>query len=287
MALGRGLGELLGEVEIAYENNIDIDTNQIKEVLVDDIKPNPYQPRKIFDEEKLQELSESIKNHGLLQPIILVKDENFKYIVVAGERRLRATKLANIDTIKAIILDIDEKKLREYALIENIQRSDLNILEIAYSYGSLINEHNITHDELAKMVSKSRSSVTNILRLLSLSVYTQQMISANKITHGHAKLIIGLSEDEQKMVVDSIIGQRLSVRETEKLVRDIKSKDNISKNNTKEIKKYDFSPLKSLIKELKDDNFNVRITKDSINIKITSQDDIENLLKYFNKKDKN
>jgi ParB family chromosome partitioning protein len=282
MALGRGLGELLGEVESAYENNID-NTDMIKEISVEDIKANPYQPRKIFDEQKIQELSNSILNHGLLQPIVVIKDKEFGYIVVAGERRLRATKLANIEYIKAIILDIDETKLREYALIENIHRSDLNILEIAYSYGSLINEHNITHDELASMVNKSRSSITNTLRLLTLSVYTQQMISANKITTGHAKLIIGLTEDEQKIIVDSIIGQRLSVRETEKLVKDLKSGTTVKKESLKNSSKYDFTPLDNIVKRLTNDKFKVKITKNSFNISITSQEDIENLLKYFNK----
>ncbi|MCK5294577.1 MAG: ParB/RepB/Spo0J family partition protein, partial [Arcobacteraceae bacterium] len=192
MALGRGLSELLGEVETAYENNIE-DNNNVIEIDIFKINPNPYQPRKIFDEEKIQELSDSILSHGLLQPIIVTKDYD-KYIVVAGERRLRASKLAKLKTIKVIVINIEDKKLREYALIENIQRADLNILEIAYSYSSLINEHNITHEELALMVHKSRSSITNILRLLTLSVYTQQMLSANKISQGHAKLIIGLDE---------------------------------------------------------------------------------------------
>ncbi len=282
MALGRGLGELLGEVESAYENNLD-NTDMIKEISVEDIKANPYQPRKIFDEQKIQELSNSILTHGLLQPIVVIKDKEYGYIVVAGERRLRATKLANIEYIKAIILDIDETKLREYALIENIQRSDLNILEIAYSYGSLINEHNITHDELASMVNKSRSSITNTLRLLTLSVYTQQMISANKITTGHAKLIIGLTEDEQKIIVDSIIGQRLSVRETEKLVKDLKIGTIVKKESLKNSSKYDFTPLDNIVKRLTNDKFKVKITKNSFNISITSQEDIENLLKYFNK----
>jgi ParB family transcriptional regulator, chromosome partitioning protein len=231
MALGRGLSEILSEVEAAYENNID-NTNLVKEIELDKIEPNPYQPRKIFDEEKLAELSRSIVSHGLLQPVVVVKKGN-KYILIAGERRFRASKLANLSTIKAIIVDIDEKKLREYALIENIQRDDLNILEVAYSYAGLINEYNITHEELSNMVFKSRSSITNILRLLTLSVYTQQLISANKITHGHAKLIIGLTEEEQKNVVDSIVGQRLSVRETETLVKNLKDKNNLKDEKSK------------------------------------------------------
>ena len=236
MALGRGLGELLGEIESAYDDNIG--TNSSSDLTQDDIdisliETNPHQPRKIFNQEKLEELSKSIKNHGLLQPIVVTKRDD-KYILIAGERRLRASKLANFIKIKAVILDIDDSKLREYALIENIQRDDLNILEIAYSYAALINEHSITHDELANMVHKSRSSITNILRLLSLSIYAQQMVSSDKITLGHAKVIISLDEKEQKKVIDTVIGQKLSVRETEKLVKELKEP---KKENPKKIQK--------------------------------------------------
>ena len=279
MALGRGLSELLGEIETAYDNNTD--KNTIKEIEVSKIIPNPYQPRKIFDEQQIQELSDSIVSHGLLQPIV-VRIDGDNYTLIAGERRLRASKLVDIKYIKAVILDIEEKELREYALIENIQRKDLNILEIAYSYGSLINEHNITHEELSKIVHKSRSSITNILRLLNLSVYAQQMISSDKITLGHAKLIVGLNEDEQKIVVDSIIGQQLSVRETEKIVKNFKEKDITVKKQPK-ISKYNFDILKPIINKFQENNLKIKITSDSFNIKITSDEDIEKILHLFNK----
>jgi len=279
MALGRGLSELLGEIETAYDNNTT--KNIIKEIEVSKIIPNPYQPRKIFDEQQIKELSDSIVSHGLLQPIV-VRIDGDNYTLIAGERRLRASKLADIKYIKAVILDIEEKKLREYALIENIQRKDLNILEIAYSYGSLINEHNITHEELSKIVHKSRSSITNILRLLNLSVYAQQMISSDKITLGHAKLIVGLNEDEQKIVVDSIIGQQLSVRETEKIVKNFKEKDITVKKQPK-ISKYNFDILKPIINKFQENNLKIKITSDSFNIKITSDEDIEKILHLFNK----
>ncbi len=282
MALGRGLSEILGEVEAAYENNID-NKNLVKDIEIDRIEPNPYQPRKIFDEEKLEELSKSIVAHGLLQPVVVIKKLN-KFILIAGERRFRASKLANLATIKAIILDIDEKKLREYALIENIQRDDLNILEIAYSYAGLINEYNMTHEELANMVFKSRSSITNTLRLLTLSVYTQQLISANKISQGHAKLLVGLKEEEQRQIVDSIIGQRLSVRETEVLVKNLKEKN--SGEEAKKIvteSKFNFQQFDNVISKLKNQNIDMKIHKNNIKITINSQEDIEKILKYFEK----
>ncbi|WP_228135579.1 ParB/RepB/Spo0J family partition protein [Halarcobacter anaerophilus] len=238
MALGRGLGELLGEVETAYSNSNSNDSKSnysILELDVNLIKPNPNQPRKIFDEDKLKELSDSIVEHGLLQPVTVREDNKGGYILVAGERRLRAHKLANLDTIKATIIDIEEFKLRELALIENIQRDDLNIIELAYSYAQLINEHSITHDELAKRVFKSRTSITNTLRLLQLSSYVQQMLANNKISAGHGKIMLGLEDELQKKVADSIYGQKLSVREAETLVRELKNSKN--KPEEKSLKK--------------------------------------------------
>ena len=284
MALGRGLGELLGEIETAYENNNISDKNDILEIDVNNIVPNPYQPRKEFDDEKLKELSESIQKNGLLQPIVVTRDAD-NYLLIAGERRLRASKLANFLTIKAVILDIEDKKLRELALIENIQRDDLNIIEIAYSYSGLIEDYSITHEELAQLVSKSRSSISNILRLLTLSSFSQKMISTDNISQGHAKLIVGLSEDKQKIIIDSIIGQKLSVRETEILVKQIKddTKSDI-KSSPKKSNDFDFDSLSKIKQSLSLRNLDVKIDKNYFKIKINSQEDIENISKAFQNK---
>jgi len=286
MALGRGLGELLGEVETAYSNSNSNDSKSnysILELDVNLIKPNPNQPRKIFDEDKLKELSDSIVEHGLLQPVTVREDNKGGYILVAGERRLRAHKLANLDTIKATIIDIEEFKLRELALIENIQRDDLNIIELAYSYAQLINEHSITHDELAKRVFKSRTSITNTLRLLQLSSYVQQMLANNKISAGHGKIMLGLEDELQKKVADSICGQKLSVREAESLVRELKNNKNKpeSKMVKKEKKSYDFKPLQTAIENLKKSNLKVKAEKNYFKIEIRSQEDIEKISNYF------
>lgn len=285
MALGRGLGELLGEIGTAYENSNENTTETItentSEIECDKIKTNPYQPRKIFNEEKLQELSDSIAQHGLLQPIIVTKKDN-EYLLIAGERRLRASKLAGFTTIKAIVVQIDDKKLRELALIENIQRDDLNIIEIAYSYAGLINDYSITHDELAKMVSKSRSSITNTLRLLTLSNYTQKMLGANKISQGHAKVMVGLDEKEQQLVVDTVIGQKLSVRDTEVLVKKLKSSEtpeNITKINEKN--KLNFQSFENLSEIFEKNNLKVKFDDKYFKIQISSQEDIENIAQYF------
>jgi ParB family chromosome partitioning protein len=281
MALGRGLGELLGEIETAYENGNELPNSEVLEINIDQIKLNPYQPRKFFDEKKLQELSDSIQINGLLQPIVVTKDSD-GYLLVAGERRLRATKLAGITLIKAIIIDIEESKLRELALIENIQRDDLNIIEIAYSYNGLIEDYDITHEELAKLVSKSRSTITNTLRLLTLSAFAQEMLSLSKISLGHAKLIIGLSSDEQKLVVESIIGQKLTVRETEQLVRKIKNDDQESEvKASKKDNGYNYSPLTDVAKLLNQNNLKVKVDDKYFKIKINSQEDIENIAQYF------
>ncbi len=284
MALGRGLGELLGEIETAYETNNISEKNDILEIDVKNIEPNPYQPRKIFNEEKIKELSESIEKNGLLQPIVVTRNGG-SYLLIAGERRLRATKLAKISTIKSVVLDVENRQLRELALIENIQRDDLNIIEVAYSYAGLINDFNITHEELSVIVSKSRSSISNILRLLTLSSFSQKMLGADKISLGHAKLIVGLNEDEQKIIIDSIIGQKLSVRETEILVKQIKDDINsATKSSTKKSTNFNFDALSEIKQSLSLSNLDVKIDKNYFKIKINSQEDIENISKAFQNK---
>ena len=282
MALGRGLGELLGEVESAYENSTRSNKSGVFKIEVTAIKANPNQPRKIFDEEKLNDLSESIKEHGLLQPIIVIENEDSTYTLVAGERRLRAHKLANIEKIKAIIIDTDEFKLRELALIENIQRDDLNIIELAYCYAQLLNEHSITHEELSRKVFKSRTSITNTLRLLQLNSYVQQFLASDKISAGHAKVMLGLTSDEQKMVCDSIVGQKLSVRETEKLVKELKERNIEKPKKDKPKDAYNFNPLNSIIERLKENNLKVKVEKNYFKIEFNSQEDVDKITSYFN-----
>ncbi len=281
MALGRGLGELLGEVETAYENSTPASNSGIAALDVNAITPNPNQPRKIFDEEKLKELSESIKKHGLLQPVTVVEADD-GYILVAGERRLRAHKMAGMTTIKAIITNLEELQLREVALIENIQRDDLNIVELAYSYAQLLNEHSLTHDDLSQKVFKSRSSITNTLRLLQLSPYVQQMLANEKISAGHGKIMLGLSEDDQKKVADSIVGQKLSVRETEQLVKQMKSTPEKKPKKLKsKQEKFDFEPIQNVIELLGALDLKVKAEKNYIKIEINSQDDIDRISNTF------
>ncbi len=222
--LGRGLEAILGDVELAYKAELNEgNSDMVKDIDLDLIVENPYQPRKNFDETALRELSESIKRHGLIQPIIVIEKDG-GYMLIAGERRFRATKMLGESKIKAIVADIESQSLRELALIENIQREDLNPIELANSYKELIDEYKITQDGLANIIHKSRVQITNTMRLLSLSATTQDYIKEGKLTQGHAKVIVGLEPNNEKTAVDTIIGQRLSVRETENLVKNLKNK---------------------------------------------------------------
>lgn len=222
--LGRGLSAIIEDVEEAYKQDIEQSRDLVREIKIERITPNPYQPRVHFNETALQELSESIKRHGLLQPIIVVaKDDG--YMLLAGERRLRATKLAGFVKIKAIVADIESKNLRELALIENIQREDLNPVELAIAYKELIEEYKITQEGLSEILHKSRTQITNTMRLLSLSEQTKKHLSDGILSQGHAKVLVGLDPKDEETIVNTILGQKLSVRETELLVKKLKNNE--------------------------------------------------------------
>jgi stage 0 sporulation protein J len=226
--LAINLEDMLADVNSAYKDDDILDyfgvsSDVVEEIEIAKISPNPYQPRKNFDETALKELSESIKRHGLIQPIIVIRKDD-GYMLIAGERRYRATKMLEENKIKAIVADLKSQNLREIALIENIQRENLNPIELANSYKELIDEYKITQEGLANIIHKSRTQITNTMRLLLLSPATQKLLQEDKLTQGHAKIIVGLSPEDERTVVDTIIGQKLSVRETENLVKKIKEK---------------------------------------------------------------
>jgi ParB family chromosome partitioning protein len=276
--LGRGLDALLGEIDEAYENE-GSQRDAILEIPLKDIRPNPYQPRKTFDEEALRELSESIKNDGLLQPIV-VKEEIDGYVLIAGERRFRASKLAKFKEIKAIVLNSDEYKMRQFALIENIQREELNSVELAEAYHELLKLHNITHDELATMIHKSRTHITNTLRLLQLSSRTQKALLEKKITAGHAKILVGLDEKEQQVMVNSIIGQKLSVREVEAMIKSKKQQSDVTFSVKSQNNELDFQKVKKALFNL---GFSVKTTKNRLSIEFQNQDEVEDFLAIIEK----
>lgn len=279
-ALGRGLDAILGDVELTYTKELQSGRNDIViELEIDKIKPNPYQPRKNFDEEALKELSESIERHGLIQPIIVMQKGD-EYLLIAGERRLRATKILGDKTIKAIVVDFASQNLRELALIENIQRQDLNPIELANSYKELIDEYKITQEELSDIIKKSRTQITNTIRLLSLSDFTQKMIANNKISQGHAKIMVGLNPEQEKLVVDTVIGQKLSVRETENLVKKIKEKNSpkVAKKINDEVKNFKIELDKLKTKLEKFGKISIRNRKISIEF-----DEISQISKFIEK----
>lgn len=276
-SLGRGLGAIIEEVEQAYESSRDEEADYIQELDLELIEPNPFQPRKVFDPSALKELSESIKLHGLLQPVIVYEDEG-RYVLIAGERRLRASKLAGLASIKTIVADIDPKKIRELALIENIQREDLNPIELAISYRELIEEYGITHEELSHIVHKSRAQITNTIRLLSLSSYTQEMLQENKITQGHAKALVGLDDDVQKMAVDSVIGQRLNVRDLEKLVKNLKNETGKENKASVVMEDFlDFQAIQPLLDGLNGKDIRAKASGKKLVIELKNQEDVQKL----------
>ena len=240
--LAINLEDMLADVNSAYKDDDILDyfgvsSDVVEEIEIAKISPNPYQPRKNFDEAALKELSESIKRHGLIQPIIVIRKDD-GYMLIAGERRYRATKMLEENKIKAIVADLKSQNLREIALIENIQRENLNPIELANSYKELIDEYKITQEGLANIIHKSRTQITNTMRLLLLSPATQKLLQEDKLTQGHAKIIVGLSPEDERTVVDTIIGQKLSVRETENLVKKIKEKTTPKKEILRVNKEY-------------------------------------------------
>ncbi len=222
--LGMGLGALLSKSNNNNENN-----NGVQKINISQIIPNPSQPRKNFRDEELKELSTSIKNQGLIQPIIVKPIINNQFQIIAGERRWRACQINGMHEVDCVIKDIDDTNVLEAALIENIQREDLNVIEEANAYKGLINIKNINNESLAKLIGKSSSYVSNILRLLELDTKIQQMVINGDISMGHARALIGVPDAINK--AKEIIEKKLSVRQIEKITSEYK------KNKTKKISK--------------------------------------------------
>ena len=213
--LGRGLSSLIGETKV------DIQKNKIS---ISDIVPNKYQPRKIFDEDNLNDLTQSIKERGILQPIIVRKsnDDNSKFEIIAGERRWLAAQRANLHEVPVVITEADDLKSLEFAIVENVQRHDLNPLEEAQGYKRLIDEFSYDQEKVSKFIGKSRSHITNSLRILTLPVEVIKLIEAQKLTAGHAKILVGL--ENASFVANKIIEKKLSVRQAENFVKIFKNK---------------------------------------------------------------
>ena len=237
-ALGKGLDSLIankvGTAPLAENKKSEEKPAEVK-VKISKVEPNREQPRKNFDEDALLELAESIKQFGVLQPL-LVQDRKDYYEIIAGERRWRAAKIAGLKEVPVIIKKLTEQEMVEISLIENIQREDLNPIEEAHAYERLIQEFNLTQDEVAERVSKSRTAVTNSMRLLKLNEKVQQMVIDDMLTTGHARALLGIEDQEKQYVVaQQIFDEKLSVRETEKLVKKIQKEKNLPEKKKEEL----------------------------------------------------
>lgn len=278
--LGSGLSHLI-EQNMSANNQ-----REVFDVSISKIKPNPYQPRKTFDQKALEELSESIKENGLFQPILL-RETLVGYEIISGERRYRASKLAGLKTVPAIIYDYTDQQMMEVALVENIQREDLSIVEEARSYQSLIDNLGYTQEQLANKVGKSRSHVANIIRLLKLDDDILESVDKGLLSMGHVKVLITIDDKKrQHQIVDQIISQSLNVRQTEELASSAKGKSTIKvkqRRANETVKSARNKRIEKIVRE----KLGVQVivtgeNKGSIEFKYNSPDELENLLEQLN-----
>lgn len=279
--LGRGLSALIPQEDVdgVFSEN---EEHDIKHIDINLIRANTNQPRKQFDKEKINELASSIKEHGIIQPLLVVKKDD-DYIIVAGERRYRAAIVAGLKEIPVIVKEYSEKEISEVALIENLQREDLNEIEKAVAYNELKESFNMTQEDIAKRLGTSRASIANTLRLLSLSEIVKDAIRNNLISAGHARAILSVEEEYREEFLELIISKKLSVRESEKLAKEFKGKEEKPLKKEKKENPY-IKDLENRLSftfgtkvKLKDNGNN----KGSIVIDYYSNDDLSRLLELF------
>ncbi|MDC3067252.1 ParB/RepB/Spo0J family partition protein [Pseudomonadota bacterium] len=236
--LGRGLDALLGHGNDSEANTIDNNNNSLKKVKIELLRAGQYQPRKAFNKEKLQELADSIKAQGLIQPIVVRPSPGGFFEILAGERRLRAAKLAGLKFVSVIVEEVSDKDAMSLALIENIQREDLSAIEEAAALDRLVKEFEMSHDEIAKAVGRSRASVSNLIRLLGLPAEVKSMIAKNMLEMGHARALLGLDDNLVINYARKIVAESMSVRKVESIINNLKSdrkahkKVNVAEKNT-------------------------------------------------------
>ncbi|MBR4671758.1 MAG: ParB/RepB/Spo0J family partition protein [Bacilli bacterium] len=282
-ALGKGLEELFNNEQINFdqieEKILDSSTrDEIVELPVDELRPNPYQPRKVFDEDKLNELANSIKEHGIFQPIIVKKSSIKGYEIIAGERRVKACKIAGIEKIPAIVRDFTDEQMMEIALLENLQRENLNSIEEAMAYKNLLDAMKVTQEELAKRLGKSRSHITNMLGLLNLPEEVKDMIVEEKISMSHARVLSKMENKEEVIALaNRIVNERLNVRDIEDVSKD-ESIKKTHKIKVKQNNKYEYIQ-NTMCEKL---GTKVKITSNRINITFTNDNDLNRILEILN-----
>ena len=287
--LGKGLNALIPEDTILSTLDTKLektDDGEKGSILIDInlIKSNEEQPRKSFDDEKIMELAESIRSNGIIQPLVLKKVDD-EYIIVAGERRWRAAKTIGLKEVPAIIMNLTEKQILEISLIENIQREDLNSIEEALAYKKLINDFNLTQEELSKRIGKSRVAITNTLRLLNLSEDVQQYIIEGVISEGHGRALLGITDSKvQCELAQSVIDDKLSVRELELLIRKLKTSPTRSKSkSSNEVNPY-YKDLTYKLENYFGTKVNItnKNNKGKIEIEYYSEEDLQRILEIIN-----
>lgn len=274
-ALGKGLGAL-------FQDQALLESDKVTQTAIRDIRENPFQPRKVFDKESLQELAQSIKEYGILQPIILRK-KGTKFEIVVGERRFRAAKLANLTVVPSVIRDFDDIKMMELAILENLQREDLTPIEEAEAYHSLMEHLGLTQEELSKRLGKSRPHIANHVRLLTLPKDIQNLVNDGKLTMGHGRTLLGLKNKKQiPMIAEKVMKQQLNVRQLEALVHSLN--EDVPRETKKNVKKDIFIEEKeSQLRDYFGTNVLIKKTKNKgkIEIEFFSEDDLERILELL------
>jgi len=280
--LGKGLSALIPDEPI--ENLTANNNNEgILNIDISLIEPNAEQPRRKFDKEAIKELANSISRHGVIQPII-VKKYNRGYQIIAGERRWRAAKEAGLKEIPAIVKELEQMQSTEIALIENIQREDLNIIEEALAYKNLVDKYNLTQEEISEVVGKSRPHIANILRLLNLDKRVIEMISKEMLSNGHGRALLGIEDKELQLKTATIVFEKsLSVRETEKLVKDLIKNQNKSKKKIKKEKDPVLTEFEESLRKILGTKVSIikGKNKGKIEIEYYSEDDLERILEVL------
>ncbi len=282
-ALGKGLEELFSSDQLDY-NSIEekiIDStpkDEIVEISLDELRSNPYQPRKVFDEEKLQELADSIKEHGVSQPIIVKKSAVKGYEIIAGERRVKASKMVGLSSIPAIVRDFSDEEMMEIALLENLQREDLNAIEEATAYKALLDSLNITQEELAAKLGKSRSHITNMLGLNDLPEEVKDLIVDGRLSQSHARVLSKMEDKEQIInLANRIVDEGLNVRDLETVS---KNKDIVKKHKINRKEDYDYTYVENMMCDKLGTKVKVRNNK--IVVSFNNINDLNRILELLN-----
>ncbi|MFB6466495.1 ParB/RepB/Spo0J family partition protein [Cytobacillus sp. Hz8] len=280
--MAKGLGKGLD----AFFTNMDVGKEEIvQDVKIKELRPNPYQPRKFFEKEAIEELKQSIMEHGILQPIIVRKSIK-GYEIVVGERRFRAAKEAKLATVPVVVRDMSEHQMMELAVLENLQREDLNPIEEAGAYQLLMEKLNVTQEELAKRLGKSRPHIANHIRLLTLPANIQELISSGKITMGHGRALLGLKKkDKLSSLVDKIMKENLNVRQLEYLIQQINNHVSRETKEPRQEKDVFLKEQESFLRERFGTTVHIKQSKNKgkIEIEFFSKDDLERILELFDR----